>query len=135
MSSIFETYTSNLGTSGITPSQFAILLLDHMRTSSSGGLPGLLDRFRDLGLDDAVRSWIGNGKNIGITAQDVERALGSARIELLAHKAGVPPRTASAEIASLLPQLVDKLTPAGYMPDEEGLGRNFDLLKEKIGML
>ena len=135
MSSIFETYTSNLGATGITPSQFAILVLDMMEGHSSGGLAGLLDRFRDNGLDDAVRSWVGNGKNILLTPPDVERVLGTARIELLAHKAGVPPKTAAAEIASLLPQLVDKLTPGGFMPDEEGIRRNFGLLREKIGML
>jgi uncharacterized protein YidB (DUF937 family) len=135
MSSIFETYTSVLGTTGITPSQFALLVLDLMRTNSSGGLPGLLDRFRDHGFDDAVRSWISGGKNFTLGAQDVERVIGAARIELLAHKAGVPPKAAAAEMASLLPQLVDKLTPGGHLPDDEGLARNFDLLREKIGML
>ena len=135
MSSIFETYTSNLGATGITPSQFALLVLELMRSNSSGGLPGLLDRFKDAGLDDAVRSWVGNGKNLMLSPQDVERVLGSARIELLAHKAGVAPRAAAAEVASLLPQLVDKLTPSGYLPDEDTLNRNFELLAGKIGML
>ena len=135
MSSIFETYTSNLGATGITPSQFALLVLDMMRSNSSGGLAGLLDRFKDAGLDDAVRSWVGNGKNLILSPQDVERVLGTARIELLAHKAGVPPKAAAAETASLLPQLVDKLTPGGFLPDDDTLGRNFDLLRDKIGML
>ena len=135
MPSIFETYTSVLGTSGTTPAKFAILVLDMMQSNSQGGLSGLLDQFRDHGFDDAVRSWIGTGKNLSLGSDDVKRVLGSKRIEMLAHKAGVPPKAAATEVASLLPQLVDKLTPAGHLPDEEGLARNFDLLKEKIGML
>ena len=135
MSSIFETYTSALGTSGTTPAKFAILVLDMMQSNSQGGLSGLLDRFRDHGFDDAVRTWIGNGANLALNPEDVKRVIGSRSIEMLAHKAGVPPKAATAELASLIPQLVDKLTPAGHLPDEEGLARNFDLLKEKIGML
>ena len=132
---LFDTFSTHLAGAKVTPAQFALHVLDMMRTSSHGGLPGLLDRFRDHGFDDAVRTWIGNGANLALNPEDVKRVIGSRSIEMLAHKAGVPPKAATAELASLIPQLVDKLTPAGHLPDEEGLARNFDLLKEKIGML
>ena len=135
MSSIFQTYTSVLGTTGITPAQFAILVLEMMQSTSHGGLPGFLDRFRDHGFDDAVRTWIGNGANLTLGPEDVKRVLGSRSIDMLAHKAGVPPKAAATELASLIPQLVDKLTPGGLLPDEETLNRNFEELKTKIGML
>ena len=132
---LFDTFSTHLSGAKVTPAQFAILVLDMMRSNSQGGLSGLLDRFRDHGFDDAVRTWIGNGANLTLNPEDVRRVIGSKSIDVLAHKAGVLPKSATAELASLIPQLVDKLTPAGYLPDEEGLARNFDLLKEKIGML
>jgi uncharacterized protein YidB (DUF937 family) len=65
----------------------------------------------------------------------VKRVLGSRTIDMLAHKAGVTPEAATSELAALIPQLVDKLTPAGHLPDEEQLAANFRQLAGKIGML
>ena len=135
MSSIFETYTSVLGASGITPAQFALHVLEMLRSPTHGGLPGFLDKFRDHGFDDAVRTWIGKGANLTLSPEDVKRVLGGRAIDMLAHKAGVPPKTAAHELAALIPQLVDKLTPSGHLPDEEMLDKNFKQLAEKIGML
>jgi len=114
--------------------QFAIRVVDLMQTAY-GGLPGLLDRFRDNGFDDAVRSWVSVGSNFILTPQDIERVLGPAGIEALAREANLGVRETATEVAVLLPQLVDKLTPQGHVPDEQTLAGYFDQLKSKIGML
>lgn len=132
---LFDTFPTHLGGAKVTPAQFALNVLEMMQASSHGGLSGLLDRFRDHGFDDAVRTWIGNGANLTLNPADVKRVLGSRTIEMLAHKAGVTPEAATSELAALIPQLVDKLTPAGHLPDEEALAANFKQLAEKIGML
>ncbi len=42
--------------------------------------------------------------------------LGSSQVQALAAKAGISPEAASAAVARILPQLVDKATPNGQMP-------------------
>ncbi len=133
--SIFDTFASVLGSSGVSPSRFANLALGLIHSDRHGGLEGLLDRFRDLGLDDAVRSWVSNGKNMPVGRDDVIRALGAPRIAELAQAAGIPPELAATELSNLLPQLVDRLTPAGKVPDKAGFNDALEALKNKIGMI
>ena len=132
---LFDTFPTHLGGAKLTPSQFAIRVLEMVEGPAYGGLEGLLNRFRDHGFDDAVRSWISTGKNFTLTPQDIDRVMGPSQIETLAREANVGPREAATEVAALLPQLVDKLTPAGHLPDAPKLEEYFALLKAKIGML
>ena len=130
--SLFDTFPTHLANAKLTPSQFAIRVVELIEAA---GLPGLLDRFRSHGFDDAVRSWVSNGQNFTLTPLEVERVLGPAQIEALARDANVGTREAATEVAALLPQLVDKLTPQGHVPDDETLAGYFQQLKGKIGML
>jgi uncharacterized protein YidB (DUF937 family) len=132
--SLFDTFPTHLANAKLTPSQFAIRVVELME-SAYGGLPALLDRFRDHGFDDAVRSWISNGPNFTLTPLDIERVLGPTQIEALAREANVGAREAATEVAALLPQLVDKLTPQGVVPEAPALQAYFQQLKDKIGML
>lgn len=92
-----------------------------------GGLAGLAERFHAGGLGDIVQSWIGQGGNLPVSAGQIEQVLGSDAVQGLATKLGIDPAQASAQIAQLLPQLVDKATPGGQLPTggsllQEGLG-------------
>jgi uncharacterized protein YidB (DUF937 family) len=82
----------------------------------SKGLGGLVDMFNQKGLGDVVGSWISTGKNLPITADQVQAVLGSAEVRALAAKAGIDPQAASQAIAQILPHLVDRATPNGQMP-------------------
>jgi uncharacterized protein YidB (DUF937 family) len=132
--SIFDTYASVLGSSNTSASRFATQALDLLR-NYPGGLQGLLDKFRDHGFDDAARSWVGTGANLGITKEDLERVLGRANINNLAVQTGVPPDLTATELANLLPQLVDKLTPGGKLHEGEDMNKLFEALKGKLGMI
>jgi uncharacterized protein YidB (DUF937 family) len=133
--SIFDTFTSALGTTEVTAGRFAAVALEFLQEPSHGGLAGLLDGFRDHGLDDAVRSWLGTGRNLPIGRHDIERVLGAASLERIAGRAGVPVNVAANELASVLPQLVDLLTPGGALPEGRVLEQAFDQLRSKIGMI
>ena len=91
-----------------------------------GGLQGLLAQFQSAGLGDHVASWVGSGPNQPITPGHVEQALGPDQLNNLAQQAGVAPAQASAGLASLLPEIVNHLTPSGTMPSagqlQQGLG-------------
>jgi uncharacterized protein YidB (DUF937 family) len=92
--------------------------------SSSGGnsgLGGVLSALQSKGLGDAVSSWVSTGQNKAISADQVQSALGSARVQQFATQAGVSGSEASAALAGLLPGLVDKLSPDGKLPDAQGI--------------
>ena len=89
-----------------------------------GGLTGLLQGFQNKGLGDVVNSWVGTGQNMPITPQQVQHGLGSDVLGQLAGKLGVSPEVASAGLSHLLPNMVDKLTPQGQVPEQNDVMAN-----------
>jgi uncharacterized protein YidB (DUF937 family) len=97
-----------------------------LTNSQQGGLSGVVQHLTANGLGNAVASWVGNGPNQSVSPQQLNQALGSDRIAQLAQQAGLSPGQASAGLATMLPHLIDKLTPGGKLPDsgmmQQGLG-------------
>jgi uncharacterized protein YidB (DUF937 family) len=87
----------------------------------SGGLAGVVGALQSNGLGDAVASWLGSEDNKAVSPQKIESALGSDTLASFADKAGVSGSEASTLLAGMLPQLVDKLSPDGKLPDSGGL--------------
>lgn len=83
------------------------------QNSSVGGLAGLVQAFQQNGLGEIVNSWVGTGKNLLVTPQQIQQGLGGDLLNQLASKAGLSTEAAGAQLAGMLPDLVDKLTPAG----------------------
>ena len=81
-----------------------------------GGVQGVVDQFEKQGFGATVKSWVGTGPNMPITSDQITHALGSDTLKQLAAKAGVSVEEISQKLAHLLPQAVDKLTPAGVVP-------------------
>jgi uncharacterized protein YidB (DUF937 family) len=80
------------------------------------GLEGMVAQFRAKGFGDVVNSWISTGKNLPITADQIQSVMGNEKVKAMAQKLGIPPEAAASQLATVLPQLVDKLTPNGQMP-------------------
>ena len=98
-----------------------------------GGLPGLLQKFQDSGLQAQVPSWIGTGANAPVSGEQVQGALGADVISQIAAKLGLAPEAASGGLAALLPQLIDHLTPNGQVPEGNDLmAQGLNLLKGKF---
>jgi uncharacterized protein YidB (DUF937 family) len=87
-------------------------LLAH-QGGTGGGLSGLVQLFEQQGLGHLIGSWIGTGQNLPVTGQQVESALGHGRLAELAQQAGIPADQAGSVLASVLPGLIDRLTPTG----------------------
>ncbi len=105
-----------------------------MVNNHPGGLPGLISSFEQGGLGGAVSSWVQPGtQNQAVSGQQVQSALGSAQIQEVAQKLGLPADAASGVIAQMLPSIIDHLTPGGQVPAAgsnllsmgEGLLKNF----------
>lgn len=83
---------------------------------TNGGITGLAQKFQSGGATEVFSSWVGTGENQTITAEAIDKVLGSSQIQALAQKLGIDPAQASDFIAKHLPQVIDQLTPAGQMP-------------------
>lgn len=111
--------------------QAVLSLLD--KDSPAGGLDGLVQTFKRNGLSDIVDSWIGTGQNLPVSSDQVKQGLGSDLIAQLATKAGLSPDIISSQLTTLLPGLVDKLTPDGTIPDRGLLAQGLNLLRRTLG--
>jgi uncharacterized protein YidB (DUF937 family) len=81
-----------------------------------GGLSGMIEQLKTQGLGDAVKSWISTGPNLPIAPDQVHQAFGSDTMTQLAAKLGMTPAELSAKLSTALPQIVDKMTPGGVVP-------------------
>src|ERR1700686_943844 len=55
-----------------------------------GNMQGLLDKLQQSGLGPQVASWLGDGKNLPITADQLRAALGNEQIQQIAAGFGLP---------------------------------------------
>ncbi|MBL8523991.1 MAG: DUF937 domain-containing protein [Betaproteobacteria bacterium] len=86
-----------------------------------GGLGGLMNSLQNAGLGDQLKSWIGTGENMPISADQLTQALGSDKIRDIAGQLGMSHGEVSGGLADMLPQLIDKLSPNGQLPDNHNL--------------
>jgi uncharacterized protein YidB (DUF937 family) len=87
----------------------------------SGGLSGLVEKIAAGGLADQVASWVGKGENLPISAEQLQAVLGSSFVQGLAEKFGINTADVAGSLTSLLPQIIDKLTPDGEVPGDNKL--------------
>ncbi|MBV8909912.1 MAG: DUF937 domain-containing protein [Gammaproteobacteria bacterium] len=81
-----------------------------------GGVQGIVSQLETQGLDAVAKSWVSNGPNQPISADQIHQAFGSDTIRALAAKVGLSPQELAGKLSTLLPQVVDKLTPNGQLP-------------------
>lgn len=81
-----------------------------------GGVQGIVSQFQKQGLGSTVQSWVGTGPNQSITPDQVHQAFGPDTINSLAAKFGLTPQELATKLSTVLPQVVDKMTPGGVVP-------------------
>ena len=81
-----------------------------------GGLQNVVSQFQKTGFGDTVKSWVSQGQNLPITADQIHQALGSDMVKGLAAKMGLPADKIAELLAQHLPQAIDKATPDGKLP-------------------
>ena len=87
----------------------------------TGGLGGLVQAFQGKGMGDMISSWISTGPNPPATADQITSVLGPQTLSQFAAKAGVSQGEAGGLLASLLPAMIDRLTPQGQVPPPNDL--------------
>jgi len=108
------------------------IVLGLMTNPQTGGLQGLIQTFKENGLGDAVSSWISTGENQSVSGDQIQHALGSNLIQQIAEQLGSSKTEVSGSLSSLLPQIIDRLTPNGTLPDSDSLQQGLSSLKKGL---
>lgn len=108
-------------------------VLSLVNNPQTGGLGGLLGRFRESGLGNFADSWVSTGQNLPISADQIQQALGSGQLGAIAEKLGLSQDEVAAKLAEMLPGVVDKLTPNGQVPDLGALGDLLGSFTKRLG--
>jgi uncharacterized protein YidB (DUF937 family) len=87
-----------------------------MGNGGQGGLSAVVAKLQQAGLGDQVKSWLGNGENLPITAEQLQQVLGNDTVKQLAAKYNIPVDQISQILAQQLPKAVDHASPDGKLP-------------------
>jgi uncharacterized protein YidB (DUF937 family) len=85
-------------------------------TGSQGGLNAIVAKLEQAGFGEQVKSWIGTGQNLPITADQLRQVLGNDAVRQLAAKYNIPVDQISEVLAHQLPLAVDHASPDGKLP-------------------
>ncbi len=93
-----------------------VVLSEVLGNGSEGGLSAIVAKLQQAGFGDQVKSWIGTGQNLPISAQQLQQVLGSDLFKQLAARFGIPVDQLSTVLAQVLPAVVDQASPKGTLP-------------------
>ena len=97
-------------------------ILSLVNNSELGGsLKGLIEKFSQAGLTEQVSSWISTAANQPITAEQIQTVLGVPFVQSFAEKLNIDVEDAAANLAKIVPQIIDKLTPDGEVTKDGSL--------------
>jgi uncharacterized protein YidB (DUF937 family) len=121
---LMEEVLAMAGSTGAQQGQHATALtaiMSYINSPQVGGIAGLQSMFQQGGLGNIVSSWIGSGQNLPVSASQLQNVLHGGALQQAAQQAGMDPSQLTGMMSSLLPQLVDKLSPNGQVPDASAL--------------
>lgn len=96
----------------------------------NGGLGGLMQLFQRSGLAGHLTSWIGTGQNQAVGASALLSAFGGTQVTEVAQKFGISQTQLGEGLSSVLPELINKMTPTGAVPANDQ-----DLVSGLLGQL
>ncbi len=84
--------------------------------NAAGGPAGILQKFQQSGLGDKAESWIGQGHNLPVSAEQIAQVFPPQQLDSWAQQHGLPAGVASQVLAQFLPHAMDHATPDGTVP-------------------
>ena len=102
----------------------------------NGGLEGVLEKFRQGGLEQQADSWVSTDQNMSISAEQLQQVFGSSTISDLASRLGMSENQAGSAMAQTLPEVIDRLTPHGRVLDNsnEEIAQGLSTLANSLGL-
>jgi uncharacterized protein YidB (DUF937 family) len=104
------------------------------RQGAAGGLGGLLEHLQQAGFGEQAESWVSRGDNKPISPDAMTRVFGRDGLEQISRQAGISPDEASQGLSQLLPEVVDRMTPDGDVPDDTALSNSVDDFARRLGL-
>ena len=101
---------------------------------TGGGLGGLLEQLQRTGFREQADSWVSPGANSPISPDAMSQIFGKDGLEAIARQAGLSPDEASHGLSELLPEVVDRMTPNGQVPDPDALANSVDDFARRLGL-
>jgi uncharacterized protein YidB (DUF937 family) len=98
-----------------------------------GGLADIIGAFHKGGLGDVMSSWVGGGPNKPVDPGALANVLGPEILGQFARKAGIGHGDAGSVLASILPELVNQMTPQGQVPQGAALDGVLGSLLGQLG--
>lgn len=99
-------------------------------TSGEGlDMGGIVEKLKEGGLADQVGSWLGDGENQPVSADQLTNALGADKMGEMASKLGVDSGAAAETLSQAMPALMDKLSSGGGLLEAATSGNAMDLVK------
>lgn len=99
-----------------------------------GSLGDILEQFQRAGFGEQARSWVGTGANLPISPDVITQVFGRDGLAQIASQAGVSEEQASVGLSEVFPDVVDRLTPQGEVPDLDALTASVGDLQRRIGL-
>lgn len=90
-----------------------LLMFALQMLQQNGGLNAMLGRLQQAGLGNQANSWVGTGENMPVSPDALSNVFGGDQLDALAQQAGLSRQDAAGGLASLLPELINQLTPQG----------------------
>ena len=84
-------------------------------------LSSLISKFSSAGLGNVANSWLGDGANESISANQISEMFGSNQISEFASKLGLSQEEAAGGLSDAIPQMVDKASSGGSLLDSIGV--------------
>ena len=110
--------------------QSPLLLIALQLLQQNGGLQGMLGKFQQAGYGAQADSWVSTGQNQPISTDALSQVLGQGQLGRIAQQLGMSQGEAAGGLASMLPQMIDKMTPQGEVPDDRQ-----DIVAEALALL
>ena len=101
-------------------SGLSAILGQMLKNTDLGSVGGLLQQLQKSGLGPQVSSWLGNGANLPISADQLRAALGDERVRQIAASFGIPVDQLLGQLSQHLPAAVDQMSPHGTLEEQIG---------------
>ena len=110
---LLDTLKNALGGSGSSEAFTVVSAL--LSQTNLGGFQGIVSKLQAAGLDSQVKSWLGDGTNIPISADQLRAVLSNEQVQSVAQHFGLPVDQALNMLAQHLPAAVDQASPSGTL--------------------
>jgi len=88
-------------------------------TSGEGlDIGGIMEKVKANGMGEQLESWLGDGENQPVSAEQVKGLIGEDGINQAAEKLGVDADTAASQLSDVLPNLLDKASAGGNLMEQ-----------------